>query len=154
MQGGPVAPSLACRSRSRPTRVCRRAILAHRFGIAADRPDRVKTSGRHRHVITDCPGLLLMALVTAGNVTDRQAAHMMLPRVHKRFTTSTLVWADSGYCGRLVATEQRIVLDHRGEKVARQPPTRPAGMPKHSRPGPGRPPGSKNRRSAPRHEPR
>lgn len=44
-----------------------------------------------------------MALVTAGNVTDRQAAHMMLPRLHDWFTAITLVWADSGYRGRLVA---------------------------------------------------
>ena len=62
-----------------------------------------KINGRRRHVITDCLGLLLMVLVTAGNVTDRQAAHMMLPRLRARFAAITLVWADSGYRGRLVA---------------------------------------------------
>ncbi|MFE6692189.1 hypothetical protein ACFVFQ_37760 [Streptomyces sp. NPDC057743] len=41
--------------------------------------------------------------MTAGNVTDRRAAHMMLPRLHERFTAITLVWVDSGYRGRLVA---------------------------------------------------
>ncbi|MFC9635694.1 transposase, partial [Streptomyces mirabilis] len=30
---------------------------------------------------------------------------------------------------------------------------RPADVPRPSKPGPGRPPGSKNRRPAPRHEP-
>jgi len=62
-----------------------------------------KINGRRRHVITDCLGLLLMVLVTAGNVTDRQAAHMMLPRLRERFAAITLVWADNGYRGRLAA---------------------------------------------------
>jgi transposase len=62
-----------------------------------------KINGRRRHVITDCLGLLLVVLVTAGNVTDRQAAHVMLPRLHERFAQVTLVWADNGYRGRLVA---------------------------------------------------
>ncbi|MEU7166644.1 transposase, partial [Streptomyces morookaense] len=61
-----------------------------------------KINGRRRHVITDCLGLLLMVLVTAGNVTDRQAAHVMLPRLRERFAAITLVWADNGYTGRLV----------------------------------------------------
>jgi transposase len=62
-----------------------------------------KINGRRRHVITDCPGLLLVVLVTAGNVTDRRAAHMMLPRLRARFVAITLVRADNGYRGRLVA---------------------------------------------------
>ncbi|WP_189827959.1 IS5 family transposase [Streptomyces finlayi] len=61
-----------------------------------------KINGRRRHVITDSLGLLLMVLVTAGNVTDRQAAHMMLPPLHARFRKSTLIWADNGYTGHLV----------------------------------------------------
>ncbi|MFC5724698.1 transposase [Streptomyces gamaensis] len=59
-------------------------------------------NGRRRHVITDCLGLLLMVLVTTADVTDCQAAHTMLPRLHERFTAITLVWADSGHHGRLV----------------------------------------------------
>lgn len=62
-----------------------------------------KINGRRRHVITDCLGLLLMVLVTAGNVTDREAAHVMLPCLRERFAAITLVWADNGYRGRLVA---------------------------------------------------
>ncbi|MBD0743026.1 hypothetical protein BG418_01555 [Streptomyces sp. CBMA152] len=42
-------------------------------------------------------------LVTAGNVTDRQAARMMLPGLCARFRKVTLVWADGGYRDRLVA---------------------------------------------------
>jgi transposase len=38
-----------------------------------------KINGRCRHVITDCLGLLLVVLVTAGDVTDRQAAASCCP---------------------------------------------------------------------------
>jgi transposase len=41
-----------------------------------------KINGRRRHVITDSVGLLLRVLVTAANVTDRQAA--TTPRPHKK----------------------------------------------------------------------
>ena len=61
-----------------------------------------KVNGRRRHVITDSLGLLLMVLVTAGNVTDRQAARVMLPGLRARFRKIVLVWADGGYGGRLV----------------------------------------------------
>ncbi|MEV7472023.1 IS5 family transposase [Streptomyces kronopolitis] len=61
-----------------------------------------KINGRRRHVITDSVGLLLMVLVTAANVTDRQAARVMLPHLRARFRKIVLVWADGGYIGRLV----------------------------------------------------
>ncbi len=41
----------------------------------------------------------------------------------------------------------------RGFRHLRAQTTRPAGVPKPSRPGPGRPSGSRNRRPAPRYEP-
>ncbi len=61
-----------------------------------------KNNGRRRHVITDSLGLLLMVLVTAGNITDRQASRGMLPLLQRRFPKITLVWADGGYAGRVV----------------------------------------------------
>ncbi|MEJ8632347.1 IS5 family transposase [Streptomyces sp. MS2.AVA.5] len=61
-----------------------------------------KINGRRRHIITDCLGLLLMVLVCAGDVTDRQAAQVLLPQLRARFRKITLVWADGGYTGRLV----------------------------------------------------
>lgn len=61
-----------------------------------------KINGRRRHVITDSLGLLLMVLVCAADVTDRQAARGMLPCLRTRFPKITLVWADSGYSGRVV----------------------------------------------------
>jgi transposase len=61
-----------------------------------------KINGRRRHVITDCLGMVLMVMVTAANVTDRQAARIMLPGLRERFRELTLVWADGGYTGSLV----------------------------------------------------
>lgn len=40
--------------------------------------------------------------MTAADVTDRQAARVMLPRLREKFRKITLIWADGGYTGRLV----------------------------------------------------
>jgi transposase len=61
-----------------------------------------KINGRRRHLICDTLGLLLMINVTAGDVTDRQAATDMLPALHRRFPTITKLWADGGYTGTLI----------------------------------------------------
>jgi transposase len=61
-----------------------------------------KINGRRRHLICDTTGLLLMINVTAGNVTDRQAATDMLPVLRTRFPTITKLWADGGYTGVLI----------------------------------------------------
>ncbi|WP_425824667.1 IS5 family transposase [Streptomyces fractus] len=61
-----------------------------------------KINGRRRHLICDALGLLLMIHVTAGDVTDRQAATDMLPALARRFPAISKVWADSGYTGALI----------------------------------------------------
>lgn len=61
-----------------------------------------KINGRKRHVIVDTLGLLLMVLVTAADVTDRDAACGMLERLRAQYRKIRLVWADGGYTGRLV----------------------------------------------------
>jgi transposase len=61
-----------------------------------------KINGRRRHLICDTLGLLLMINVTAGDVTDRQAATDMLPALRERFPTITRLWADGGYTGTLI----------------------------------------------------
>ncbi|MFI5806021.1 IS5 family transposase [Streptomyces sp. NPDC051561] len=61
-----------------------------------------KINGRRRHLICDTLGLLLMIHVSAGDVTDRQAATNMLPALAGRFPTITKVWADGGYTGTLI----------------------------------------------------
>jgi transposase len=47
--------------------------------------------------------MLLMVLVTPANVSEREAACAMLARLRERHRRITLVWADGGYTGRLVA---------------------------------------------------
>ncbi|QEU90764.1 transposase [Streptomyces kanamyceticus] len=59
-------------------------------------------NGRRRHLICDTLGLLLTIHVSAGDVTDRQAATDMLPDLADRFPTITKVWADGGYTGTLI----------------------------------------------------
>jgi transposase len=61
-----------------------------------------KINGRRRHLICDTIRLLLMIHVTAGDITDRQAATEMLPALRGRFPTITKLWADSGYTGTLI----------------------------------------------------
>ncbi|UQX04685.1 IS5 family transposase [Streptomyces sp. RerS4] len=61
-----------------------------------------KINGRRRHLICGTTGLLLMINVTAGEVTDRQAATVMLPGLRERFPAITKLWADGGYTGVLI----------------------------------------------------
>nr|WP_245685358.1 IS5 family transposase [Streptomyces yerevanensis] len=61
-----------------------------------------KINGRKRHIVTDCLGLLLVVMVTATSITDRDAARTLRPRLRARFTKISLVWADGGYTGKLV----------------------------------------------------
>ncbi|WP_369009816.1 transposase [Streptomyces sp. BR123] len=58
--------------------------------------------GRKRHVVVDCLGLVLAVLVTAAIMQDRHAAVPLLTRLRDRYFSIRLVWADSGYAGRLV----------------------------------------------------
>jgi transposase len=62
-----------------------------------------KVPGRKRHIVVDCLGLLLAVMVTTASVQDRHAAVPLLRRVHDRYKKITLVWADGGCTGALVA---------------------------------------------------
>jgi transposase len=61
-----------------------------------------KINGRKRHIVVDSLGLLLVVVVTAASMQDRDAAFRLLAAVRERFSTISLVWADGGYAGRLV----------------------------------------------------
>ncbi|MFI9630903.1 transposase [Streptomyces sp. NPDC052042] len=52
--------------------------------------------------MVDTTGLLLTVMVTAANVTDREAGQVLLARLAERFFLLRLVWADGGYTGPLV----------------------------------------------------
>jgi putative transposase len=61
-----------------------------------------KTNGRKRHIVTDTCGLLLAVLVTGAHVQDRDAGHLLAWAMRTVFPTIRLIWADSGYAGKLV----------------------------------------------------
>ncbi|WP_171075194.1 transposase [Nonomuraea basaltis] len=67
--------------------------------------------GRKRHVIVDCLGLLLVVLVTAASVQDRDGARPALERLHDWYEKIILIWADGGYAGKLVTwAKQKLQL--------------------------------------------
>jgi transposase len=65
-----------------------------------------KINGRKRHIAVDVMGLLLVIVVTAASVQDRDGARALLWRLRACFRTVTLVWADGGYAGKLLAWAQ------------------------------------------------
>ena len=72
-----------------------------------------KVHGRKRHVATDTQGLLLDVLVTPASVQDRDGGRRLLWRLRRHLPTIRLVWADSGYAGKLVtwaAATLRLVV--------------------------------------------
>ena len=68
-----------------------------------------KVNGRKRHIVVDTLGLLLVVIVTAANVQDRDGGKRALDRLRFRMPSVALVWADGGYAGRLVAWAQQAL---------------------------------------------
>jgi transposase len=61
-----------------------------------------KVNGRKRHLAVDTLGLLLVIMVTAASVQDRDAARPLLWRLRGGYRGIRRVWADAGYAGKLV----------------------------------------------------
>ena len=61
-----------------------------------------KIKGRKRHLLVDTMGLVLALLVTGADVQDREGARMLLSRCWFLFGRLQVIWADSGYLGKLV----------------------------------------------------
>lgn len=59
-------------------------------------------TGRKRHVLVDTLGLLLVVLVTAASVQDRDAAQPLLSMVKRNHPRLRRIWADGSYAGGLV----------------------------------------------------
>jgi len=66
-----------------------------------------KVNGRKRHIVTDTLGLLLVVLVTAASVQDRDGGKDVLELAHGWFPKLRHVFADGGYAGRLVELARR-----------------------------------------------
>ena len=68
-----------------------------------------KTNGRKRHIAVDTNGLLLSVAVTHAGIQDRDGACRLLAGLRAAFSTISLVWADGGYSGRLVAWSKKVL---------------------------------------------
>lgn len=62
-----------------------------------------KVNGRKRHIVTDTIGLLLVVVVTAASVQDRDGGRAILKQLHASLPGVRHIWADGAYAGRLVA---------------------------------------------------
>src|SRR6266508_2913577 len=57
--------------------------------------------GRKRHVVVDTLGLVLLVVITAANVQDREGARTLLASLATRFRRLRVIWADGAYAGGL-----------------------------------------------------
>ena len=56
-----------------------------------------KVKGRKRHILVDTMGLLLIVLVHAANIQDRDGAKLLLVKARQCFSRLRLIWADAAY---------------------------------------------------------
>ena len=61
-----------------------------------------RVNGRKRHIIVDTLGLLLLVLVTTGDVQDKPGAKLLLTQLKQQLSLPRLqlIWADGGYGGQ------------------------------------------------------
>ena len=67
-----------------------------------------KVNGRKRHILVDVIGLLLMVVVHAANIQDRDGARIVLEKAKGKFPRLQLIWADGGYAGKLIDWVKQI----------------------------------------------
>lgn len=61
-----------------------------------------KVKGRKRHILVDTLGLLLIVVVHAASIQDRDGAKLVLEKVPGHLTRLRRIWADGAYAGELV----------------------------------------------------
>lgn len=61
-----------------------------------------KIKGRKRHLLVDTMGLLLVTVVHAASLQDRDGAKLVLDQARRGFPRLERIWADGGYAGKLV----------------------------------------------------
>lgn len=71
-----------------------------------------KVAGRKRHLLVDVLGMLLVVVVHAASVQDRDGAKGVVEQLAHRFLRLRLIWADGGYAGALVAWLARFRPRH------------------------------------------
>jgi transposase len=62
-----------------------------------------KINGPKRHIVVDTIGLLLIVIVSAASVQNRDGGHGILEALHRALGSVRHVFADGGYRGQLVA---------------------------------------------------
>lgn len=84
--------------------------------VGYDGGKRVK--GRKRHLLVDTLGLMILVVVTAANVPEREGAKLVFAKLYEmrqHFTRLVLIWVDGGYEGvefrRWVMDRYRWVLE-------------------------------------------
>jgi putative transposase len=60
-----------------------------------------KVCGRKRHLLVDTLGLVLLVVITAANVQDREGARTLLSALTTQFRRLRVIWADGAYAGAL-----------------------------------------------------
>jgi transposase len=68
-----------------------------------------KVNGRKRRIVVDTLGLLLVVVVNAASVQDRDGGARVLDRLRCWMPSAVLVWADGGYVGRLVTYARQVL---------------------------------------------
>ena len=79
-----------------------------------------KVKGRKRHLLVCVIGLVLMAVVLAANIQDRDAGWRILVAMHTVCPSITKVWVDGSYAGDLVRRARDEL--HIDVEVVKKPP--------------------------------
>lgn len=61
-----------------------------------------KVNGRKRIIVVATIGMLLITVVTAANMQDRNGGNRVIEQLHKIMPSVGCIWADGGYSGLLV----------------------------------------------------
>lgn len=77
-----------------------------------------KIKGRKRHLLVDTLGLVILVVVSAANVPEREGANLVLSQLHQirdNFPRLVRIWVDRGYEGqsfmRSVMDTYRLILE-------------------------------------------
>jgi putative transposase len=65
-----------------------------------------KVKGRKRHLLVDTMGLVLLVVVHAASLQDRDGAKLLLAKATGLFPRLHRIWADGGYAGKLIGWVQ------------------------------------------------
>lgn len=78
-----------------------------------------KISGIKRHIAVDTQGLPHAIHVTTANITDREAAVLMIGEAKDNLSVVKIILGDGGYCGRNFATQIDTLIGATVEIVKR-----------------------------------